>query len=124
MSERARHRDRGQATVEFALVLPLACLMLTGFIQVAVVVRDHLAVQAAAREAARAASVAADGSGAATDAAQRAINLRPIDVSVVEVDGVVIATVTYVNHTDVPLIGPLLPDVTLEASVAMAIEPP
>lgn len=117
-------RDRGQATVEFALVLPFACLLLTGFVQVAVVVRDQLAVQAAAREAARAASVAADGAGAAADAAQRAIELRPLDVSLTEAGGIVTATVSHVNHTEVPLIGALLPDVTLDASVSMAVEPP
>ena len=47
--------DRGQATVELALALPMVCLLLLAMVQVAVIGRDQLAVQLAAREAARAA---------------------------------------------------------------------
>jgi len=119
-----KQRDRGQATVEFALVLPFACLLLTGFIQVAVVVRDQLAVQAAAREAARAAAVAADAAAAAQSAASGSIVLTPLEVSLRETGRIVTATVRYVNHTDVPLIGPFIPDVTLSADASMTVEPP
>ena len=55
-----RHRQRGQATVELALALPLVCLLLLAVLQVAVVARDRLAVEHAARAAARAAAVSAD----------------------------------------------------------------
>ena len=41
-------RDRGQATVELALAMPLLCTLLLGVVQVAVVARDRLAVQLAA----------------------------------------------------------------------------
>lgn len=44
--------DRGQATVELALALPMVCLLLLAMVQVAVIGRDQLAVQLAAREAA------------------------------------------------------------------------
>lgn len=116
--------DRGQATVELALMLPFMCVLVCGFTQVAVIVRDELAVQAAAREAARAASVAADAAGVAIDAAQRAITLRPLAVQVAESDGMVTATVAYTNPTDVPLIGFLLPDVRVAAAATMTLEPP
>ena len=56
----ARPGERGQATVEFALLLPVLVLALLAVLQVAFVVRDQVAVVHAAREAARAASVDPD----------------------------------------------------------------
>ncbi len=119
-----RQCDRGQATVELALSLPLVCLMLFGIVQVAVLGRDQLAVQLAAREAARAAAVAGDPIAAGRTAALRAVALRPITVEIRENAGAVTATVRYTDHTDVPLIGALLPDVDFTATVTMAVEPP
>lgn len=123
MSGRTR-RDRGQATVELALSLPLLCLFLCGLVQVAVIARDRVAVQLAAREAARAAAVAADARDEGTRAAQQATTLRPLAVTVTEVAGRVTAEVTYTDHTTVPLIGLVLPDVAISATVTMAVEPP
>ena len=119
-----RRRDRGQSTVELALALPLLCVLLLGVVQVAVVVRDQLAVQLAAREAARAASVAAAAHDAGEAAARRATDLQPLEVVISEAGGRVTATVRSVQPTDVPLVGPLLPDVQLVASVTMLLEPP
>jgi Flp pilus assembly protein TadG len=118
-----RGRDRGQATVELALALPFLCVLLLAVVQVAVVARDRVAVQLAAREAARAASVAPD-LRSATAAAERAIGLRPLRVQVSEAAGVVQVRVSYTDPTDVPLVGAVLPDVEVSASVAMAVEPP
>ena len=118
-----RTRDRGQATVELALGLPVVCLVLLGIVQLAVVVRDHLAVQLAAREAARAAAVAASpATGAA--AGQAAVRLTPVDVRIAVADDTVSATAVYVERTDVPLIGLLLPDVRVTATATMQLEPP
>jgi len=118
-----RRRDPGQATVELALALPLVCLLLFGIVQVAVLGRDQLAVQLAAREAARAAAASPD-LGVGSTAAHRAVAVRPLTVEISENGGTVTATVTYTDHTDVPLIGALLPDVVLTATVTMAVEPP
>jgi Flp pilus assembly protein TadG len=49
--------DRGQATVEFALVLPLVVVLLAGLVQVGHLVGLQVAVIDAARAGARAASV-------------------------------------------------------------------
>lgn len=119
-----RRLDRGQATVELALALPLVCLLLFGIVQVAVLGRDQLAVQLASREAARAAAASSDIAGAGNVAAQRAVALRPLIIEVSEGADTVTATVTYTDHTDVPLIGALFPDVVLTATVTMAVEPP
>ena len=121
---RSTTRDRGQATVELALSLPLVCLLLCAVVQVVEIGRDQLAVQLAAREAARAAAVAADPVAAGTSAAHRAVTLRPLVVDIATGGGVVTASVHYRNNTDVPFIGALLPAVELSATVAMALEPP
>jgi Flp pilus assembly protein TadG len=58
-----RHRyhptgpDRGQATVELALVLPLVAMLTLAIVQVALVARDQNLVTHAAREAARAGTI-------------------------------------------------------------------
>jgi Flp pilus assembly protein TadG len=119
-----RKRDSGQATVELALALPLLCLMLLGVVQVAVIGRGQLAVQLAAHEAVRAAAVSADPVAAADTAAHHAVSLRPLNVEVTSDDTTITVTVTYIDHTDVSMVGALLSDVTLQASATMAFEPP
>ena len=98
--------------VELALCLPLVVLLLMGVIQVAVVVRDQLVVQHAAREAARAASVSASPAAAA---AMVVGAVAPGASVVVTTTGDrVTATVTSTTHTDVPLIGVFVPDVAAD----------
>jgi len=121
---RSRHVDRGQATVEFALALPAVAVLVLGIVQLVVVARDQLAVEVAARDGARAAAVAADPDGAARAAAERTITLRPIGVRVSVAGQAVTVTVTHSNPTDVPLIGALIGDVRVEATVTMLREPP
>ncbi len=116
--------DKGQATVELALALPLLCLLLLGMVQVAVIGRGQLAVQLAAHEAVRAAAVSADPEAAATAAANHAVSLRPLDVQVTSDEQTITVTVSYVDHTDVSMVGALVSDVTLQASATMAFEPP
>ena len=115
--------DDGQATVELALCLPFVCLLVLGLVQVAIIVRDRIAVVAAAREGARAAAVSASPHAAATNAV-RDRGFGPLEVRMASSGSMVTVTVRYVDHTDVPLIGALLPDVELEASVSMVFEPP
>ena len=90
-----RASDRGQATVELALCLPFLCLVLLGSVQVAIVVRDQLAIGLAAREAARAAAVSAD-TGAGHDAAARTgIDMDRAGVTITD-DGITVtASITY-----------------------------
>jgi Flp pilus assembly protein TadG len=56
----ARGRERGTATVEFALVLPLLLMMTLALVQVALVARDRLLVEAVVRAGARQAALEAD----------------------------------------------------------------
>lgn len=110
--------------VELALCLPLLFMFLLGIVQLLVIVRDQLAVELAAREAARAAAVAESPQGAAQGAATGAIALRPLSVTTQSSSGTVTVTVSHTTHTDVPLIGAVLPDVTITATATMALEPP
>jgi hypothetical protein len=89
-----------------------------------VIIRDQLAVQLAAREAARAAAVATPSATAAQGAANRAVTLRPLLVATVVAIDTVTVTVSHVSRTEVPMIGALLPDITVNATATMALEPP
>jgi len=61
---RARKHDAGQATVEFALILPLVILLMVALVDVCMILRDQLLADALARDAARLASVVDDEDGA------------------------------------------------------------
>lgn len=119
-------RQRGQATVEVALALPVVLIALLLVIQVALVARAQVLVVHAAREGARAAAV---GSGA--DGARRAVQSTPglrADRTRVQVTGVgrpgepVRVLVSYRAPTDVALVGLLLGEPTLQAEVTMRNE--
>lgn len=121
-----RDRQRGQATVELALVLPLVVMLLLAVVQVALVARDAILVVHAAREAVREAAVNA-ASGAARTAAEAGSGLTGPRL-VVEVNkreapgGQVEVGVRYRAPTDVPLVGALVPDVTLSSRAVMRVE--
>jgi Flp pilus assembly protein TadG len=116
-----RGGERGQATVEIALVLPFVALFAVVAAQLGAVGMRQLALGNAARAGARAAAVAADPVGAGTDAALAATSVRPLDV---EVD-VATTTVRVRVHHDAHLgVGPLSRDVELSAEVVMVLEPP
>ena len=124
MSPRAD--DAGQATVEAALLLPFVFALLLVVVQVGLLVRAQILVTHAAREGARAAAVDADA-GAAQNAATEATTLDPARMHVA-VDGRgavgsrVHVRVTYRVPTDVPIVGPLLGEVDLEADATMRVE--
>ena len=118
--------DGGQSTVELALVLPVLLVLVIGIVQVGLVVRDHVRVVHAAREGARAAAVSSDPA-AAEHAVSRNAGLEPGRVRVVTTGrgaagSAVTVTVTYRCATDLPLIGPLLPDLDLDAAATMRVE--
>ena len=111
--------DGGQAAVELALVLPAVVFLLLALVQFALIARDELLVVHAAREAARAASVAGSGS----TAAGRVLPEANVSVSGgARVGDLVEAVVSYRSVTDLPLVGPLVPDPWLRARVTMRAE--
>ena len=121
-----RSTDRGQATVELALVLPLVALLLLALVQAAVVARDQVLVTHAAREAVRVVAVDDD-----VDAARRAAERAgPLDADRLEVrvsgrEGVgsrVRVDVRYVVPLRLPLVAQGGLDVELRSSATMRVE--
>ena len=118
--------ERGQATVELALLLPVLAMALAAVAQLTVLARDDLLVVHAAREAARAAAVE-PGPDAVRRAALAATGLDPgrLEVSVGPErrtgDRLEVA-VGYRAPTDVLLIGPLVGDVSLRSSLTVRVE--
>lgn len=129
-----RRAEQGQATVELVLALPVVVMALLLVIQVGLVGRSQLLVADAAREGARAAAVG--GSEAEVSAVVR--STPGLDASQVRVDlrnagaggtgagdpGSVWVTVRYRSVTDVAMVGSLLGDVELTATVVMRREDP
>ncbi len=117
-----RPGQRGQATVEFALVLPFVFVLLLLIVQLGFVMRDYVRVAHAAREAARAASV-----DPSNDRARDVVEhlLGDAIVTVDRSGGIgdpVTAWVTFTSRTEVPIIGALLPDVTIDDSITIRAE--
>lgn len=108
--------------MELALCTPLVCLMLLVVVQVGVVVGDFLLAHHATREAARAAAVSASPAAAGSAAAHRSAPAASVSISATA--RIVTASVTLRSRTDVPLIGMLIPDVTIVATASMMREPP
>ena len=123
---RGSSSDSGQSTVELALALPLVMLMALLLVQVALVVRDVVLVEHAAREAARAAVVSREPqapSRAAGHAGPLAASRLHVEVARLGgEDRLVAAHVTYRCLTEVPIVGWLVPDLTLEATTVMRDE--
>lgn len=118
--------EAGQATAEMALALPVIVLVALALVQVGLVVRDQVLVVHAAREAAREAAVT-DDPAAPVAAGLRASSLKrtmlTVEVSGRRVrGGRITARVSYRAVTDVPLVGPLVPDLKLQAVATMRVE--
>ena len=130
-SRTGRH-DAGQATVELALVLPFIVLLALALVQFGVVVAHQLGVVAAAQCAARAAAISGNGGEYSPDVAQReakvasseCVALRPLRVDLTTVNNVVTARIEYLDRTNLPFVGLLFPNLTLESAAAMQLETP
>jgi Flp pilus assembly pilin Flp len=112
-----RHQsERGQATVELALVLPFIAILMLAVIQVVLIGRSQLALQNGVREAARSCSVnpGCDASGIVS-----ATSGFPANVSVS-----IGTDVSVVADADVPVIIPGLSQVglTVDAQAVMRAE--
>lgn len=116
---------RGQATVEFALVLPLLLGLLLFVVQVGLVVRDQIMVVNAAREGARTAAVDPSAGSVRRDVlASGALDPARTSVALDTGTRTVTVTVTYRSTTRVPVIGALVGDLTLRQATTMQREAP
>ena len=116
--------ERGSAAVEFALVLPLLLVVALALVEVGLLGRDRLLVEAAARAGARAAAVEADESAVRNDAVAAAPGLDPAVLSVEifrsgTLGDPVTVTIGYVDEVRVPFIDWLVgTSVQMRASAA------
>jgi Flp pilus assembly protein TadG len=123
---RRGREDGGQAAVELALVRPLVVLVLLAIVQIGLVIRDQVLVVHAAREAARQAAVDPSPEGPKRAAlAGSSLDADRLDVVVSGRGGAgsrVKVEVSYHAPAEVPLVGPVLGDITLEAEATMRVE--
>lgn len=120
--------ERGQATVELALCLPLAALVLAALFEVGMIVSDQARLWHAAREAARHAVVDADAR--ATKAAAQRTGVEPLEVTIdpepadrVQGEPLTVS-LAYQPPGRVPLLRALVERVQLRARATMRIERP
>ncbi|MEA3277445.1 MAG: TadE/TadG family type IV pilus assembly protein [Pseudomonadota bacterium] len=131
-----RLRQRGAELVEFAVVLPLALIILFGIIEVAVAAFDQAILTNASRVAAREAirgATEAEWTQAAEQAAQFMVKwngTEPLDVAVLpdpstaEEGTALTATATYpFGFFVLPRLLDAWPDITLSASTVMRVLP-
>jgi len=125
-SHKIRVAEPGQATVEFALVLPFLFLFSLSVVQIGSVANDQLALGHAARTAARAISLAdVDDENAnqiALDSVQNSITLNPVDVNIELSEILAQVTLSYQRQINIPIIGKLFNNVTLRATTSMPRE--
>jgi Flp pilus assembly protein TadG len=123
-----RRSQAGSSTVEFALVLPLLFVVTLGLIQVALVARDQLLVEAAARAGARAAAVEVDDAAVVGAALRAAPTLDPATTTVTTTreggrGDPVTVEVRFDDPIRVPFVGWLVGDVvSLRATAVMSQE--
>jgi Flp pilus assembly protein TadG len=112
----------GQATVEFALVLPVVLMLILALFQMALIARDQVLAAHSARVAAREASVGASGDRVQA-AAESVLDDVEVDVKKgAKVGDDVTVTVHYTSHTSLPIVGALFPDVEMEGKATMRRE--
>jgi Flp pilus assembly protein TadG len=123
-----RAGERGSASVEFALVLPLVLLMCLALLKVGLLVKDQLVVQGAARAGAREGAVSVDDAEVRQSVVDAAVDIDPglLDVLVAREGGTgtaVTVTVTYHAPVVVPLVSWLFPaTIDLSAQAVMRQE--
>ncbi len=116
-------KERGQATVEFALLLPLVVCLGFALLEIALVITDHFRALEVSRIAVRAASTAPDPQASASELVQRILG-DEADVDTTTVDGLVTVSVAWHRRINLVLLSGVLPKIAIRASSSMLQEPP
>jgi Flp pilus assembly protein TadG len=121
-------RDRGQATVEVALFLPVVMALLGALLEVGMLAADHVRLWHAAREAARVAVVERDSHAARAAVTRSGLKNVRVDIEPDQRSRILgeplTVTLSYSPSARVPLIGELFESVHLSAKATMRIEQP
>ncbi len=113
-------KSRGQATVEFALLLPVAVVALLVIAQIGLVVHARVMLTHAAREGVRVAAVGgsdAEVTAAVVDAGS--LDPAQLTVAVTRDASVVRVLLVYEMQTDVSVVGAILNDPRMSSVAAM-----
>lgn len=113
-------KSKGQATVEFALLLPVAVVALLVIAQIGLVVRARVMLTHAAREGVRVAAVGgsdAEVTAAVVDAGS--LDPAQLKVAVTRDASVVRVLLVYEMQTDVSVVGAILNDPEMSSVAAM-----
>jgi len=119
-----RFRHRGQATVEFALIFPLAIAFTVFVLLAGAVIYDQLTLSEIARVSARTAIVSDDPVEAARNIATQLDPSVQIQTMVDNDTGLVTVQLTRTRQLPILFFQQMLPDVEIRASVTMMREPP
>ena len=119
-----RFRHRGQATVEFALIFPLAIAFTVFVLLAGAVIYDQLTLSEIARVSARTAIVSDDPVEAARNIASQLDPSVQIQTMVDNDTGLVTVQLTRTRQLPILFFQRMLPDVEIRASVTMMREPP
>jgi TadE-like protein len=119
-----RTPEDAQATVEFALILPLLVTVMWLGVESVLLVRDQTLVTHAAREAARAAAVGSSSEEAAQTGLRRSglANAGGVEIAVSVHDEVAEVTVRLKEGSRLPLIGRFMPSLAVTSTLAMRFE--
>ena len=115
-----RHKGRGQATVEFALMAPLVVLCALFLLATLSVCLDTLRLNDIARSAVRSAITSDNPSDAATAIA----DLSHVSAKTTADDATGLVTVNATMKKRFPLLGRWLPSLSLHGTATMMREPP
>ena len=119
-------RERGQSTVELAVIIPILVLLILLCVQAALVLRDRVLVVHAARAAARAVIVDPQVTSAAA-----ALQLQGPPISTASVtlsggtqSGSLAAVTVRMRATRVPIVGRVVASTVLQERLVVMIEGP
>jgi Flp pilus assembly protein TadG len=123
-------RRRGQALVEFALILPLLILLMVGILDFGRAIFAYNSVSNAARTATRVAIVNQHLGAIEQAARAEAVTLEPLTVDVTyeagcttpEVGCIVTVAVEYTYQSATPIIGSLVGDIVIGSDAKMPVE--
>jgi hypothetical protein len=119
-----RRGDRAQATVEFALVLPLLALLLVAVVQAALVVRDQVHLTRATSAAARAVMVEPE-LGVARRVLEEVgggLDIREVRLSGGGAPGSLLTVTASARPTAVPLSDPVVGRIRLSERFVVRVE--
>lgn len=127
MNDRPLHRvsgrdERGQASVELVLALPIITMLLLVIVQVGLIVRAQVMVVHAARDAVRHAAVSSDPTRSAKAAVSIILGKERTSTETLVGDGELRVVVTYHPELEVPLVSAFFGAIDLRAEASMQIE--